>query len=295
MNLVVGATGLLGAAVCRRLGQAGLPVRAFARRTSRGAAALAEAGAEMAWGDLRDESSLAAACRGADAVVSTATATARKDDLAAVDLSGQLALVAAARAAGVRRFLYVSLSPNLPEESPLVRYKHEVERAVRGSGMAWTVLQPSCLMEIWFSPAVGWDVAGGRVRIYGTGERPVSYVSLEDVARVTVAALSRTETEGRDIPVGGPEPVTPLAAAAAFEAATGRRLRRQHIPTGVLRGVAHLVVPFQPTMGSLMLLGVAVGERGDVLDMAGLQRELSLRLTSVADYVARGAAAGAAG
>jgi uncharacterized protein YbjT (DUF2867 family) len=293
MKLVVGATGRLGRAVCRGLREAGLPVRALARPRSAGADALAETGVEVVRGDLGDPASLAAACRGAEAVISTATATSRKDRLAAVDRDGQLALVAAARAAGVRRFVYVSLSPNLPEESPLVRYKHEVERAVRARGMAWTVLQPSCFMEIWFSPLVGWDVAKGRVRIYGTGERPVSFVSLEDVAQIAVWALQRREAENRDMPVGGPEPVAPLAAAALFEKASGRTLRRQHVPPGVLRVVARLVVPFQPTMGSLMLLGVAIGERGDPIDMTALQRELSLRLTSVADHAARSAGAAA--
>jgi uncharacterized protein YbjT (DUF2867 family) len=262
MKRVVGATGRMGRAVCRGLREAGLPVRALARPGSAGAAALAESGVEVVRGDLGDPASLAAAGRGADAVISTATATARKDRLAAVDRDGQLALVGAAR-------------------------------AVRASGMAWTVLQPSCFMEIWFSPLVGWDVAKGRVRIYGTGERPVSFVSLEDVAQIAVWALQRREAENRDMPVGGPEPVAPLAAAALFEKASGRTLRRQHVPPGVLRVVARLVVPFQPTMGSLMLLGVAIGERGDPIDMTALQRELSLRLTSVADHAARSAGAAA--
>jgi uncharacterized protein YbjT (DUF2867 family) len=290
VSLVVGATGLLGRAVCRRLREAGHPVRALARRTSAGTDALAQAGVEVAWGDLRDTASLGAACQGVQTLVSTATATSRKESMKTVDRDGQLALVAAARAAGVRRIVYVSLSPNLPENTPLVRYKHEVERAVRASGMTWTVLQPSCFMEVWFSPVVGWDIAAGKVRITGSGERPVSFISLEDVAHMAALAIDRPETQGRDIPLGGPKPVSLLAAAKTFEDALGRKLKRQHVPPAVLGVVARVLMPLQPTLASLMLLGVAVS-KGDAIDMAPLQREFPLRLTSVAEYARRTAGA----
>jgi nucleoside-diphosphate-sugar epimerase len=59
-----------------------------------------------------------------DAVISTATAMGAKDKtltLRAVDGDGQQRLLAAAKTAGVRRFSYVSLSPNLSPRAPLVR------------------------------------------------------------------------------------------------------------------------------------------------------------------------------
>jgi uncharacterized protein YbjT (DUF2867 family) len=75
MNLVVGATGMLGSEVCRRLTAAGRPVRALVRVTSDQAKVdmLKGYGAEIVQGDLRDPASLAAACRGIDAVICTAS------------------------------------------------------------------------------------------------------------------------------------------------------------------------------------------------------------------------------
>ena len=76
MNLVVGATGLLGREICRRLAAAGKPVRALVRATSDQAKVdeLKGYGAQIAVGDVRDRASLDAACQGAAAVISTVSA-----------------------------------------------------------------------------------------------------------------------------------------------------------------------------------------------------------------------------
>ena len=53
--------------------------------------------------------------------------------LRAIDRDAQLQLVDVAKAGGVQHFVYTSASPNLDLSAPLVRYKREVERAVRAS------------------------------------------------------------------------------------------------------------------------------------------------------------------
>jgi NADH dehydrogenase len=125
MTLVVGATGWLGAEICRRLRQRGVRVRGLVRLGSPKEAALTGLGVEVVHGDLKDPSSLAAACRGMAAVISTASSTVSRrpgDNLKTVDRDGQLALLEAAQRAGVTRFLYISVSPNLPENCPFLRY-----------------------------------------------------------------------------------------------------------------------------------------------------------------------------
>src|SRR5262245_39032199 len=101
MNLVVGATGNLGGAVCEALRGQGKPVRAMVRETSdpERVRRLEELGAELVRGELRDPESLARACRGAATVVSGATTIGSlgSDSISAVDRDGQKALVAAAR------------------------------------------------------------------------------------------------------------------------------------------------------------------------------------------------------
>jgi uncharacterized protein YbjT (DUF2867 family) len=156
--LVVGATGLLGSEICRQLCGSQRAVRGLVRPGSPREELLRGLGVEVVAGDLTDQRSLEVACRGVMTVISTATGAARRlpgDGLRHVDRDGQRALVDAARRGAVRRFVYVSVSPNLPRAIPLVKFKREVEAAVKGSGLAWVIVQPSAFMESWLTPRAG--------------------------------------------------------------------------------------------------------------------------------------------
>jgi uncharacterized protein YbjT (DUF2867 family) len=117
MILVVGATGTLGAEICQRLRARRLAVRALVRATANQSrlSALSAAAVDLCWGDLKDAASLREACHGADVVISTASSTLSRqggDSIETVDRQGQLSLIAAARAAGVEHFTFVSIPRN---------------------------------------------------------------------------------------------------------------------------------------------------------------------------------------
>src|SRR5690348_8350303 len=178
MILVVGATGLLGSEICRRLVERGEAVRGLVRKTSDPVTVerLRAAGVETVVGDLRDRASLDAACRDVRAVVTTATTTRSRqpgDTIEATDEAGQLDLVDAARDAGVSRYVFVSVSGNIPDAGRLVRAKRAVEQRLQQSGMTYTILRPSYFMEFWLGPLVGFDYSNHRATVYGTGERKV--------------------------------------------------------------------------------------------------------------------------
>ena len=102
MTLVVGATGLLGGEICRLLAAEGKPVRALVRSTSdqTKVAQLESLNIEVMRGDLKDRSSLDAACEGTRAVISTASSTLSRqagDSIHTVDLEGQLNLINAGK------------------------------------------------------------------------------------------------------------------------------------------------------------------------------------------------------
>ena len=97
MNLIVGATGLVGGEICRRLSANNKPVRALARPTGDASRIdeLRASGAEVVMGDLKDPASIEAACAGADAVLSTASSMLSRqsgDTIDGVDRIGQLQL-----------------------------------------------------------------------------------------------------------------------------------------------------------------------------------------------------------
>lgn len=86
------------------------------------------------------------------------------------DRQGQIALIDAAKAAGVRRFVLVSFNhQKAPAKCALTDAKDEAEKHLMQSGMESTILRASIFMEVWLSPALGFDAASGSATIYGTG------------------------------------------------------------------------------------------------------------------------------
>ena len=94
MILVVGATGMVGSEICQRLSRRGEKVTALVRTTSSTEKVAFSGDAVRKFvGDLKDPASLAIACRGANAVISTASSTLSRqsgDSIESVDDTGQL-------------------------------------------------------------------------------------------------------------------------------------------------------------------------------------------------------------
>ncbi len=287
MILVVGATGLVGAEVCQKLRKRGEAVRALVRTTSSKATieVLRSSGIELCFGDLKDPQSIADACKGVDAVISTASSTLNRqsgDSLQSVDAAGQLSLVNAAKEASVGRFVFVSFRRTPGLSFPLGDAKTQVEAAVRG--LNFTIIQASWFMEVWLSPALGFDYANATARIYGPGTSPVSWVSSRDVAEICAIALRHPAADRKTIQFGGPEALSPLAVVARFEAIAGRPFRIEHVPESMLRAqFEEATDPLQKSFAALML-GYA---HGDAMDPAPVVDTFGIKLTNVTEYAMR--------
>ncbi len=284
MILVVGATGLLGTCVCERLRAEGQSVRALVRRTSDPdkVNALRSLGCELATGDLKDLPQIQAACQGISALISTASSTLSRqpgDSIESVDLQGQLALADVARSAGIRRFIYVSFRDNPTVQYPLTQAKRCVERAIADLG--FTSIQASNFMEVWLSPALGFDYIHGRARIYGSGSKPISWVSYRDVAEFCIAPILRSVAGRSVLAVAGPEALSPLEVVKIFEEESGRRFEVETIPEAKLREQFDSANdPLEKSFAGLMLQYA----HGDAVDMRGLLELIPVRLTSVREY-----------
>ena len=292
MILVVGATGLLGHAICEQLRRRGAPVRVLVRSEAK-AARLQAIGCAAMRGDLKDPSSLARACAGVTTVVTTANAMLSRepgDSFERVDRDGTNALVRAARTGGATHVVFTSVSPLLPPDNPFVRCKRAAEDAVRASGMTWTILQPTAFMEIHAGPLGGWDFERGRARITGSGRAPLSYVSVADVAAFAAEAVFNSAATNRAIRLAGPEPLSSLDSVAIAERVTGRRFRLQRVPVPALRVMAAMLRPVTAPLASLFRMLIAM-EGGEIVDMAPVVRDFGVRQTSFEDYVRRTVAA----
>jgi uncharacterized protein YbjT (DUF2867 family) len=285
--LVVGATGQVGSEVCRLLAGQDESVRALVRSTSDPVrvAALRDLGVDVVEGDLSVPDTLAPACAGVTAIISTASATASQrsgDSILNVDRDGQQALIDAAVDAAVEHFVFVSFSSGLPGDTPLHGAKRAAEQRLRESGVSWTVLRPTAFMEVWLSPLVGFDVPNGNVVVFGSGGAAISYISLLDVARFCVESLSRPVAWNRTIELGGPEPITPLQAVRIAQEVTGRTLQVNHVPTEALQAQYESAAdPLQKSMAGLTR-GLAAG---DAIDMSVTAQAFGFRLRTVREFM----------
>jgi uncharacterized protein YbjT (DUF2867 family) len=296
--LIVGATGFVGGDIALKLKREGHHVSALVRGGSRhsGSRKLQDAGIEIVEGDLTKHETLASSCHGAEIVITTATSmpTGADDGLRRVDSEGTLALIDAAGRQGTRRFVYTSYSGNIEEDCPLRTAKRDCEARLQASGMEAIVLRPSYFMEVWLSPALGFDPVNGRAQIYGSGDAKVSFISAFDVADFAVAAAVKSyQQKNIVLELGGPQPLSQLDSLLLFEQALGKKIEANHIPVDALRAQHQSVDPLQKTFGALML-GYASGDV--ILDAEANAQAHGVSLTSVADYAAgfhaRAAAAG---
>ena len=294
MILVVGATGYVGQEICRRLVRRGERVRALVRATSAPdkVEALRSCGVEICLGDLKDFDSIKNLFKGTEAVISTASSTLSRqpgDSIESVDAAGQMNLVNTAKTANVERFVFVSFRQAPGLSSPLGDAKREVEKAI--ANMNFTVVKASWFMEVWLSPALGFDYAQGTARIYGAGANPVSWVSFRDVAEMCAVALRHPMAMRQTIEFGGPEALSPLEVVKRFETIGGTSFTLEHIPEQTLRAQYEQATDsMQKSFATLMLEYTY----GDAMNMEHVVDQFGIKLATVDDY-ARGVLGKAAG
>lgn len=289
MILLVGATGNLGGRIARRLVEHGLPFRALIRATTDpgGVEALAT---EIVRGDLRDPETLKQAVEGIETVISSAHSLDRimagRGDLSieAVDRRGNANLVAAAAAAAVSRFVFVSFpGPILASHTPFAEAKVATEELLRASPMYEVIVRPDAYQESWLSAERRFDWRSGTVTIFGSGEGRAAYVAMDDVAEAIVR-LATLDDAPRLVDLGGPEAMSRNELVAAFERATGRPIKRQRVPRIAMRVGAFALRRAKPGLASVMGMTLLADDRRDVRDDRAL-RELGITGKPVSAYV----------
>ena len=259
MILVVGATGVLGGLITQRLLGEGKDVRILLRHNSPAEAmagqgmatspqSLIDAGAQPVYGDLKDRDSLDRACRGVETVITTANSAMRggEDTVDTVDRQGNRNLIEAARAAGVKQFIFTSfLGASLDNPVPLFQAKAETEAALRDSGMLYTILAPNFFVESWAGMVVGMPLQARQpVTLVGEGQRLHSLISVHDVAAFAGAAAGHPAAINQRLALGGPEPVTWRGIVEAFGQVLGQELPVQFVAPGEpIPGLPDIVPP----------------------------------------------------
>jgi uncharacterized protein YbjT (DUF2867 family) len=275
MILVVGATGLVGGLITRRLLARGQPLRILVRARS-SYQPLEQAGARPVLGDLKDRASLDAACAEVDVVITTANAVQRggADTLQTVDIEGNRNLIDAAQAAGVKQFIFVSaLGVDIDSPVPIFHAKARSEAHLRASGLPYTILAPPAFMEVWTPMVVlGPLQAGQPVTLIGEARRKHSLISVNDVAAFTTAAIGHPAAMNQHLVIGGPEALSWRDVVSACERVLGRTIKVETLPPGSV--IPGLPEPLGQMIG-MMLTGMEMDDA--VIEMDETARTFGVR------------------
>ena len=288
MILLAGGTGTLGRRVVPLLVARGLDVRVLARHAP-GIAPTADATIQTVAADIRDRPAVDAAMHGVDTVVSMIQGFGGASALGpqVVDRDGNLALIHAAVANGVRHFVLVSvMQASAQHPIELFRMKFIAETALRASGLAWTILRPTASMETWLGVVGRPLVERGRTRIFGRGQNPINFVAADDVARFVEMAVTDPAVRTSVIDVAGPANLTFDQFATVVGEVTGRAGRIDHVPPAVLRIMATVLGPVRPVMAGQIRTALVMDDR-DMRADAGPRQRLapSIPATPLAEVV----------
>jgi uncharacterized protein YbjT (DUF2867 family) len=217
MIAMTGATGTVGRALLAELTGRGHRPRLLLRAGSAGPTAVARLG-EPVPADLTRPEQLPAALAGVRRLFLLTPLHPEQDRL-------QLALIEAARRAGVARVVKVSAWGADPAAAAQIHRQHgRADRALAASGMAYALLRPNAFMQ----NARQWlgGVAREGVIPMPVGAARVSMVDARDVAAVAAALLlARAEPSGTTVDLSGPEALSYPDVAAALSFAAGRPIR----------------------------------------------------------------------
>jgi uncharacterized protein YbjT (DUF2867 family) len=244
LTLVTGASGFVGGHVVHALRAAEKDVRALVRDPAK-AGRLHAWDVEIVEGDMTDAASLERAVAGCDTVVHlVAIRQGRDEQFQAIMVDGTRELLAAATAAGVRRFVLMSALGTTESTKTLVPYfgaKWEVEQQVQASGIPYVIFRPSFIFArdggilptfvklARFAPVTP---------IIGQGTQRIQPIWVDDVALYFAESLDQEQATGRTFELGGPDAVTWNEFWERLKRV--RRMRRPsvHVPVKLMRPAA---------------------------------------------------------
>lgn len=222
--LVCGATGQVGALLLAALDSAGVPWLGLSRRSP----------TDERWrqADFEQPATLGPALAGVGTVFLASSDHPRQDQL-------EIAMIEACRARGIARV--VKLSAQSAGLEPPVSFgllHARAERALRESGMAWSILRPVFFMQSLLLMAD--SIRDGKL-IAATGKGEVAFIDARDLAEVAASVLAAPSAhDGQIHTLTGPRALSFAALAELLASTTGRPVR--HISPPSL--LARLVLPW---------------------------------------------------
>ena len=295
MILVTGGTGLVGAAVVKELASRGKPVAVMSRDAAGIEKRFPDLGIEAREGDVTEPGSLKEAFAGIEAVVNcvqfpnSPIENKRKGwTFEQVDYQGTVNQVAAAKQAGVARFVYVSgVGAAQDAAKHWFVSKWKAEEAVRTSGITFVIVQPTWVYgpeDVALNRFMGFAKRLPFVPTFGNGQQMMQPIFIDDLAKIIADALEKPEANDQTFEAGGPERLSMDDVVRTALEVSGKKRPILHQPAAVGKLMATLlqVLPGPPlTPDSIDFI-----TNEAVADNAALERVFSPKLTPLREALA---------
>jgi NADH dehydrogenase len=235
MILVTGGTGFVGRHVVAALCADGREVRELVRdeRKASGPAVI---------GDVTDPASLRAALAGCDTVIHlVAIRQGRPEQFQRVMVEGTRSLLAAAKEAGVKRFVHMSALGTSQQTKDLVPYfgaKWAQEQDVKTSGLPYVIFRPSFIFgkDGGILPTFATLAKVAPVTpIIGSGRQRIQPIWVDDVGAYFAKAVDLETATNRTFELGGPDAVTWNEFWERLKRARGSSRPSIHVPIGLMK------------------------------------------------------------
>jgi uncharacterized protein YbjT (DUF2867 family) len=248
---IAGGSGFIGRAIARRI--AAIPsttVRVLTRNPAATRAKLKIKNCDFVQADVTLSVSLKDALKSVSAVVNATQFDGypvenprRGLTFERIDFGGTTALLEAAQQNAVAQIIYISgAAADENSEHPAFRAKGLAERAIRESGITYTIFRPSLVYGPEDKVVNGFVKALRMTPVFpvpGTGRQKVQPVLVDDLAACVALALSGKGANGA-YDVGGPELMTFDEMMRTIMEAAGLRRPIVHVPEGLMRTVGAL-------------------------------------------------------
>jgi len=301
---VVGGSGLVGGGIAAELHARGHRVMVVSRQGDTARGPLPDS-VEVRRADATRDEGLDEALAGVDGLVialafknSPFEAPRRGQTFEEVDAAGTERLVAAAKRVGIKRLLYLSGAGAAPDaERHWFRAKWRAEEAIRGSGIAFTILRPTWIYgpnDVSLNRFIGFARQFGVVPMTNFGRQRLAPLFIDDVGRLAADCLVDPAAIGQVFEVGGPDELT-------MREVIERAIRIAGVPRVILPGPTPLIKLAVAPMGllatpPLTAAGVDFINQPATVDLAPLMARMPRRLTpldeGLASYLATSSTVG---
>jgi len=251
--LVIGATGMLGERVARRMKEDGFRVRIMTRDRDKARRRFDES-FEIVAGDVGDTSSLEkslSGCLGVHVNLSGAIEQLGAENVASV-----------ASKKGLGRITYISGTNAFEENAwfPPTKGKLLAEKAIRESGIPYCIFCPT-----WFMETLPNFVRGARAFVFGKQPTPLHWVAADDYARMVSASYGLEGAANKKFFIHGPESILIHEALRRYCAVFHPEIEKiSTMPYWLVNFIATITRKKEMKFaGELMAFFEKVGEGGD--------------------------------